>query len=725
MHFNKRNMVTIGLSMLTYAHADEGLAVETFWIWVALFALGIVGIAILFVSSQQARNMQKLHQTMFDKQLQMEKNQNLLLTNMSENIHSIAKQALEKSQQNIDHASHSFKYGGENLANVESRLLDVTNDLINFLRLKSKKIEIVNEEFNINNVLNELSGSICSEFSGSHVELIFDIDKNIPRRLVGDSLHLGQILNSIFEHIMGQTDLDEVKLEISMFDTFESQVELQFKFSDTGRGLDSEALDSLFVPYYDEKTGAYIGLGLFVANELLGMMGGELSVQSTVGRGSVFTLALPFDVVEKSNQRMYRLPEKILIEKKVFIVDSNYNSALAIKKMFAYFRHEVKVLSKDEFIKNIPNLTTFDIVVLHESLFTARLVEYLNKIKMGKELKVVALNSLLQSGKKSFVNEVIDVHLFKPLNQERIFEMIVNMYDIKTYVNIQDDKKDAIKHVRTHKTHMIETKGITQNSFKDFSGKNILIVEDNLINQKVLIHLLHLSGINISIANNGQEAVNIVKGGKVKFDLVLMDINMPIMDGYTATQMIRLDSKFDGLPIVAFTALVLDSEIQKMFNSGINAFLAKPLNIGKLYTALEIYLADSPIVKVQEKEIEEPKKKITYPGIDIEEGIRHANKSEALYIEVLKEFSAAYGTSDDIFSKLIQEHRYEQVRMLCVDMRGLTGTIGAKGMHELVTEILQQILYKKYALLSNYKEKYIFEIQTLNRSIGKYLSAAA
>lgn len=723
MHFNKTSMAIIGLSMMNYAQASEGADIETFWIWVALFALGIVGIAILFISSQQTKKLQQLHQTMLNKQLEMEKSQNLLLTNMSENIHNIAKQALEKSHHIVDKTSTSFKNKEDILANVEHKLLAVTNDLIDFLRLKSKKIEIVNEEFNINNVLNELSGSICSEFSGSRVELIFDIDKNIPRRLVGDSLHLGQTLKSILEHIMDQEDLDEVKLEISMFDTFEEEVELQFQFSDTSRGLDAEALENLFVPYYDEGTGRYVGLGLFVANELIGMMGGELSVQSTVGKGSMFTLSLPFAVVEKSNQRMYRLPEKILIEKKVFIVDSNYNSALAIKKMFAYFRHEVKVLSQEEFMKNMPNLTPFDIVVLHESLFNIRLVEYFKKIKMGKELKVVALNSLLQSDKKSFVNEVIDIHLFKPLNQERIFEMIVNMYNIKTPVDMEELKKDDIKRVQTHKTHIAETKGITKNSFKDFSGKNILIVEDNLINQKVLINLLQLSGMDISVANNGQEAVDLVKESKVKFDLVLMDINMPIMDGYTATQMIRLDKKFDALPIVAFTALVLDSEIQKMFNSGINAFLAKPLNIGKLYTALSIYLSDTTIVKSKEQEIE-PKETMTYAGINIEEGIKHANNSEALYLEVLKEFSTAYGTSDEIFAKLIQEHRYEQVKMLCIDMRGLTGTIGAHDMHALVTEILQQLLYKKYELLANYKERYLFEIQTLKRSIDRYIDAA-
>lgn len=723
MHFNKISTAIIGLSSIGFAQTSIATDIETFWIWIALFALGIVGIAILFITSQQTHKMQQLHRSILDKQLEMEKNQNLLLTNMSENIHDMAKQALQKNHQVLDKTSKSFRHKEKILANVESRLLDVTNDLLDFLRLKSKKVEILNEEFNINNVLNELSGSICSQFSGSEIELIFDIDKNVPRRLVGDSLHLGQTLKSILEYMLEQVDLDEVRLEISMFDTYEEQVELQFQLSDTGSGLDSDTLEELFIPYYDDDSGSFVGLGLFVAHELVNMMAGKLSVQSIEDKGTTFTLSLPFNVVEKSNQRKYRLPEKVLIEKKVFIVDTNYNSALAVKKMFAYFRHEVTVISQDDFMKNIPNLTSFDIVVLHESLFTIRLIEYLKKIKLEKELKVVALNSLLQSNKNNFVNEVIDTHLFKPLNQERVFEMIVNMYDIKVPVYKEEEQKDDAKQIQTHRKHITETKDVTQHSFKDFSGKNILIVEDNVINQKVLMSLLHHSGMSISVANNGQEAVDLVKEGEIQFDLVLMDINMPIMDGYAATQMIRLDSKFDALPIVAFTALVLDSEIQKMFNSGINAFLAKPLNIGKLYTALNIYLSDADAVSAKEKEIE-PKKEITYQGIKIKEGIRHANNSEALYMEVLKEFNTAYGTSDEIFTKLIHEHRYEQVKMLCIDMRGLTGTIGAEDMHTLVTEILNKILYKKYDLLVNYNEKYKFELQTLNRSIEQYVAAA-
>ncbi len=723
MHFKKMGTAIIGLSSIGFAQTNPATQIETFWIWVALFALGLVGIAILFVTSIQSQKMQQLHQSIMDKQLEMEKNQNILLTNMSENIHDMAKQALLKTHQTLEAKTKSYRHKEKVMANVETRLLDVTNDLLDFLRLKSKKVEITNEEFNINNVLNELSGSICSQFSGSEIELIFDIDKNVPRRLVGDSLHLGQTLKSILEYMMDQEELDEVRLEISMFDTFDDQVELQFQLTDTGMGLDNETLEELFMPYYDEENGEFVGLGLFVAHELVHMMKGKLSVQSVKEKGSTFTLSLPFDLVEKTNQRKYRLPEKVLIEKKVFIVDTNYNSALAVKKMFAYFRHEVTVLSPSEFMKNIPNLTSYDIVVLHESFFTIRLVDYLKKIKMEKELKVVALISLLQTNKETYVNEVIDTHLFKPLNQERVFEMIVNMYDITVPVQKEEDEKNASKEIQTHRKNIMETKGVTQHSFKDFSGRKILIVEDNVINQKVLLSLLHHSGMSISIANNGQEAVDMIKQGKVEFDLVLMDINMPIMDGYAATQMIRLDSKFDTMPIVAFTALVLDSEIQKMFNCGINAFLAKPLNIGKLYTVLQLYLSHTDVVSARKEEAT-PKKEITYQGIDIKEGLRHANNSDALYLEVLKEFTTAYGTSDEIFNKLIQEHRYEQVKMLCVDMRGLSGTIGAQEMHDLVTEILNKILYKKYDLLVNYKEKYRSELQRLNHSIGQYVEAA-
>jgi CheY-like chemotaxis protein len=334
---------------------------------------------------------------------------------------------------------------------------------------------------------------------------------------------------------------------------------------------------------------------------------------------------------------------------------------------------------------------------------------------------------LLRENKGTFVGEIIDLYLFKPLNQERIFELIINLYiekktkDNKGISSLSTKEKKSSSSLLTHKVNIMEAKDITQESFKKFKDKHLLIVEDNLINQKVLINILHLSDMKISVVNNGQEAVDIVKEGTIAFDLVLMDINMPIMDGYTATQMIRLDPQFDNLPIVSFTALVLDSEVKKMFNAGINAFLSKPLNIGKLYTVFMMYLTDKSEIEMVMPQVAPKRIFKKYNGIDIEIGIKHSSNSEALYIEVLKEFSEAYGASNQVFTTLVAEHRYAQIKMLCVDMRGITGAIGAKDMSVLSTEILQLILYKKETLLANYTEAYSFELEKLIKAIDGYL----
>ena len=707
----------IGLLSFLYAGSVIDVKeIETFWVWVALFALGLVGIIILFFSSKQIITIRKLHKEMFDKQLEMEHTQSVFLASMGENIHDIVEQTFMEIPDKIKKELPVH-------VEQEHKLLDVTNDLIEFLRLKSKKVEIVNEKFNLNNVLNEISGSICSTFKGSNVELIFDIDNNIPRYLLGDSLNLGKVLNNLLEYSMNQLYEGEVKLEITMFSTHEEKMELQFKLIDAGAGLTSEKLETLFVPYYDEKRNEYTGLGLFVAKELISVMNGELAVQSVIGKGTTFTLAIPFSMVDVGNKRNYRLPEKILTAKKVFIVDSNYNSALAIKKMFSYFRHDVKVVGKEEFVKNMYNLTLYDIIILDETLFNIRTVDYLKRIKKDKEQKVVVLNSLLQKNEDFSLNPIADRSLAKPLNQERIFELIVDMYDINISSVLDKKEEVAVEGVLTYRSPIIETQNIMREDFSDFSGMHLLIVEDNIINQKILANILNSSDIKIRIANNGLEAVDMVKKGTEKFDLVLMDINMPVMDGYMATQMIRFRSEFDALPIIAFTALALDSEKQKIFNSGMNAFLTKPLKIGKLYTVFKMFVADMTKGKNSQKVQQSKQHKIVEQTgtLDTQVGIRYSNNNEAFYMEILKEFVDAYGQSSEQFAKLVREHRYEQVKMLCLDMKGLTGSIGAKDMYELINQINQCVIYNKQELLVNHTDTYQKELRKLNKSIERYI----
>jgi len=707
----------IGMGIYTYASNIVSAESDTgFWIWVAMFALGLIGIIILFLSSTQMSKIQTMHKTVLNKQLEMEKNQALILTTMSENIHSMAKEAF----QNNEIEKPTIETGNET-DSVEEALLDVTNDLIEFLRLKSRKVEIINEEFNLNNVLNEVSGTVCAHFKGSKVELIFDINNAVPRLFVGDSLHLGKIINNILENRLASLHDEELKLEINVFNTFEDKVELQLQFIDTGAGMTQEEVDKLFVPYYNEESGQYAGLGLFVAQELVRMMNGEISIHSHSGKGTSFTLTMPLDVVDPENKRRYRLPEKILTDKKVLIVDENYNSALALKKMFAYFKHDVKVLSKEKFIEAMPNLTPYDIVVLDEELFTIRTIEYLKEVQENHALKVVSLSSLLQIDTEDQQIDIVDRRMFKPLTQERIFEMIINMYELKV-APIFEESLDETDKAKIYTSTILETHNINQNSFSVFKRKKLLIVEDNIINQKVLTNILHHSGIHISLANNGLEAVKMIDNkGENAFDMVLMDINMPVMDGYAATQKIRYDKKFDAIPIVAFTALVLDSEIEKMFNSGVNAFLAKPLNIGKLYTALSMFLLDKPNKYTEENE-ENTVENFNTSILSVETGIRHSGESKALYMEVLTEFVEAYEQSNLLFAKLIGEHRYEQLKMLCLDMKGLSGTIGATEMSKEIGVVQKLLLYNKHEQLSSHIGIYEKELKNLMETIKIYLS---
>ncbi|MEA1953893.1 MAG: response regulator [Campylobacterota bacterium] len=719
----KIGLLLIGFISFMYAESlGDVQGIEAFWIWIAVFSLGLVGIVILFVSSKQIMTIKDLHKNMIKKQTQIEESQSLFLSKMGENIHTMVEEnIIENTSLKTEEMTIVSPDNGEH------KLLDITNDLIEFLRLKSKKVEVINENFNLNNVLNEVSGSICSSFKGSNIELIFDIDNSVPRYLVGDSLNLEKILINLLEHTMNQFNNGEVKLEISMFGTYDERVELQFKLIDTGAGVNSETLETLFLPSYDEKNNEYAGLGLFVAKELISIMNGELAVQSTIGRGTTFTLSLPFSIKDLKNKRSYRLPNKILTVKKVFIVDSNYNSALAIKKMFAYFKHDVRVVDKDEYLKNRYNLAAYDMVILDEVLFDDRTITYLNRIKKEQALKVVVLNSLLNKDENNTLNPVIDRSLSKPLNQERIFELIIDMFTAKKLNNkkvpIKVKPEEAINsRLFVHRSPIIDTQNIIQESFNDFRGMNLLIVEDNIINQKVLSNILKYSGIKITIANNGEEAVHLISQNIGEYNVVLMDINMPVMDGYTATRKIRLEKKFDDLPIVAFTALALESEKKKIFKYGMNAFLTKPLELGKLYTVFKMFykplLGENKVYKSASSTIRDKDKNNI---LDIQAGIKYSNNNEAFYIEIIHEFLDAYGQSSELFAKLVQEHRFEQMKMLCIDLKGLTGAIGAKDMHELINEIYQRIIYNKQDLLPNYVSLYEKEFSKLIETIETYL----
>jgi CheY-like chemotaxis protein len=545
---------------------------------------------------------------------------------------------------------------------------------------------------------------------------------------MGDSIHIGQILTNLLENAMLHIDDGEIRLEVSMFNTPNGESEIEFKIIDTGMGMTDEQLDNLYKPYYDDEHKEYVGLSLYVTKELVELMGGNIIVNTIEGKGSTFTVVLPISLVENANNDDYMLSEKTSEPKKVLISDTNYNSALAIRNMFNYFDYDINLISATDFNKDALHLTDYDLVLLDDKLFSAEIISYLEKTVeyldgIGKEngLKIVALESMLSQNQNRLVDEIADRKLTKPLNQERLFELITDLYQHEIPKNLPTVAETKKSIAFTHQEALEEAENIRREHFADFEGSQILLVEDNLINQKVLINILDKSGIDITVANNGLEALDFIIEDKIEFDLVLMDINMPVMDGYTATEKLRKTGLYDDLPIIAFTALVLDSEIQKMYNCGMNAFLSKPINMGKMYSAFELFLdinmSSRRVTLPEEDDINE------IDGLNVEEGINYANGNPAIYMEVLNEFLEAYGDSGEAFENLVKENRNEQIKMLSLDMKGLTGAIGARDMFFQVNEIHKLFIYNNQHLLHKYIDSYKKELERLKKAINKYLDS--
>jgi len=259
-----------------------------------------------------------------------------------------------------------------------------------------------------------------------------------------------------------------------------------------------------------------------------------------------------------------------------------------------------------------------------------------------------------------------------------------------------------------------EAENIDLDCFTYFKGARLLVVEDNIVNQKILLSILKQSGIEIDIAENGQIALDYLFKENREYDMVLMDISMPEMDGITATKIIRRSSQFTGMPVVAFTAFSLGSEIKAMFEAGANAYLTKPLNINQLYTVFSLFMGNVDRGLSMEKMLE-------IQGLDTEKGFANAEGNVEHYKEMLSSFIERYASSIELMPKWIEEKRYDRVRLECKEMLPALNMIGAYEMQKMVQEMQLQFIYHNEHLLGRYALLYRAKMQALIDTIRIYL----
>ena len=683
-------------------------------IWIALFGLAIIGILYMFLSSDQLRRIKQEHRAIQERQRSLEVKQHAVLAQMGENIHSIAQETVSHAHTLAEKSDGELDKDVQKVLDRENELLGITGDLIKFLQIKSHKVTIHKAPFDLNNVLHEVAGTLQAGCEGSGKELVFDVDRDVPRMLEADSLHVVQVLAGLSEHLMCHLPSREVRLRVLLETGRNQETRLRMVlYADVG-GLNEE---QFFDAHYDEATGKYVGLGLFVAKELTELMGGELTLKSTRDDRTEIELTLPVGLPE-GERRQYHLPDRTILEKKILVADSHPDVARALSRYLEYFHIDTVVMSAEEIRERKPMLDRFDVVILDRTLLHESLIALIEEVRKHWPLKVVLLENLYAPSDAQ-LDDIADMRMSKPLTQQYVYDILMELYAHPVSPPREKEEVEEIAVLpKVCREEFLERPETVIEEFARFQGRHILVVEDNAINRKVLEGILGRSGVRLSMAENGQEALERLEeiGGTV--DLILMDINMPVMDGFTATRRIHAAPQWRSIPIVTLTALVMEHEIEKMFEAGANGYLPKPLNLGKLYHALHCFLSDAP----EESSDKEPAHLPETTGeLDAHQALETMQENDLLYQEVLREFRELYSSSDAVFERLIRDKNYGALQTLSADLRGLTGAIGAQGLFHVLSQVLDALGEERYRDLEAFVDPYRRELKRLNEAISRYL----
>jgi len=479
--------------------------------------------------------------------------------------------------------------------------------------------------------------------------------------------------------------MGEIVVSTELVKKDKAQVALKFSVRDTGIGMTEEQAAKLFQPFAQadsSTTRKYggTGLGLTISKRLAEMMGGDIWVESEQGRGSIFSFTANFGLGEEKAKKQYK-PASELRGMKVLVVDDNATSRDILQEMLESFTFEVTVAaSGPEGITELESAKEdrpFELVVMDWKMPGMDGIEASRRIKNHEGLsKIPAIVLVTAYGREEIMQQAQEVglegFLLKPVNPSMLFDTIIQAFgealpETSRIAQRREQEVVALEHIR---------------------GANVLLVEDNEINQQVAREILEGAGLNVALANDGQEGVNAVK--ECNYDVVLMDVQMPVMDGYTATREIRKDKQFKDLPIIAMTAHAMAGDEDKSLQAGMDGHVTKPIDPDQLFSTLQKWIkpsekrvqAQQPEVPVEQFESDkavpaEDELPESLSGFDLADGLRRLQGNKRLYRKLLLSFATDYNAVANEIRQALDAEDFDQAHSLVHNLKGLAGNLAA------------------------------------------------
>ena len=618
----------------------------------------------------------------------------------------------------------------ERIQSSSNHLLGVINDILDFSKIEAGKLIVESSDFELEKVLDNVLTIIAEKCNAKGLELIFQVDPDVPLSLQGDALRISQVLINYANNAIKFTESGEVRIRVSVERRESDFAILRFAVEDTGIGISEENQKSLFQSFQQadasttRKFGG-TGLGLAISKRLAELMGGEVGVQSTLNKGSSFWFTAK--LVPANSTTSSPLLYTNLQDRRALIVDDNESARIVMQGMLELMGLETEAVSSGEHaVRRISDVEgtqrIFDFIFVDWQMPGG--MNGRDTMLAIRELstKLVPKFILATAHGRELLNDAQTASLFdamvsKPLNSSAVFNAIMQVMR-NTPAQARSINQQAAP------SKVMEVKARIQ-------GAKILVVEDNEINQEVATGLLQEVGVTPLIASNGLIALEMME--QEKWDLILMDMHMPVMDGVTATTEIRKNPAYANIPIISLTANALQEDRTRCEVAGMNDHVTKPIDPEKLWAVLAKWISPTghttttsvgqstpagtsmPLTAPEQSGFDLP----DFVHLDKKLGLKQTLGKLDLYLSVLRKFLATQSLFGETLLAALDAGDWDQAERSAHTLRGTAASIGAIPLAEHAAT-LESALRRKIA--RNELHAIIETVQPILQSLLEELS---
>ena len=567
-------------------------------------------------------------------------------------------------------------------------LLGIINDILDFSKIEAGKLDMENINFDLHDALANVANMITVKAQEKEgLEVLFRTRPDVPRFLVGDPLRLNQVLVNLGNNAVKFTDQGEIVVSTELVETLNGRVKLKFSVKDSGIGMNPEQQGRLFQAFSQADTSTTrkfggTGLGLTICRRLVEMMGGGINVESVSEQGSNFYFTAIFDIGQGKVEEYLETAED-LKNLRILVVDDNATSRQILYEMLSSLSFEPTLASSGreglDKLLEAQSAHPFKLVLMDWKMPGMDGVTTIKEIRRLAEPnlmpKIILITAYAEEEAQAAAAETtLDGLLVKPVSTSSLFDTIASAFGKEAVTRRTVSKEEKLNEI-----------------LAPIRGAAVLLVEDNEINQQVALEILEGAGFVVTIANNGLESIDWLN--KQIFDAVLMDVQMPVMDGLTAAREIRKEDKYKELPIIAMTASAMTQDRENTLEAGMNDHVSKPIDVTDLFSSLAKWIRVRPglggAVPAPAKKEKTPTE-IAIPaisGIDTELGVRRVGGNKKLYMELLEKFRRDYADALDQIDQAFKQGDRETAQRLAHTVKGVSGNIGAVDIQSAAAEV--------------------------------------